>query len=200
MAPNYHNYLQIRRGLHGADRNGMVLYTSHMDPIRVVAASTAANVLEMTRPATQRLLDAGVLGQTLTDGQRTFAYQQAVQDLAAIPIIDVAGLPPALILKVGAPATSEGRRIGWNHLEGDVAKRREPILRWWPVAEDVDLVGHLLVVAVSGVAVDVSRITRVIYDGRAAFEVEEAHDEDAEVWRGHRTKPIPGGLIHRNHL
>lgn len=177
-----------------------MLYIVYMEPIRVVAASTAAELLKMTRPATQRLFDAGVLGRTITDGQRTFVYEQSVKDLAAMPTINVADLPPALILKVSAPATLEGRRVGWNHLEPDIAKRREPILQWWPVAEDVDLGGHLLVVTVSGVVVDVSRITSVTHDGRAAFEVEEAHGEDAEAWRGQRTKPIPGGLTHRNYI
>src|SRR5699024_9255966 len=165
-----------------------------MDSVLLAAASTAADILGLTRPATQRLFDAGVLGQTLTDGQRTFVYQQSVEELAKRPITDVADLPPALVLKVGAPTTSEGRSIGWNHLETDTAQRRAPILRWWPVANDVDLVGHLLVVTISGIVVDVSRITRVIYDGRVAFEVEEAHGADTEAWRGQRTKPIPGGL------
>lgn len=172
--------------------------------INLTAAAAVAPSLAVSRPAAAKLIECGVLGPDYSDGQRHLVQTTKVHDIAARAVVPLHQLPAALVVKPAAPTldTTEDPRewLGWRQ-DAKPEPQRAGVTRWWSVRNAEQLVGELFIVSVSGVVVDVSRISAVASTYRGiSFGVTNppGGDTDAEAWRDIRIPIAGGGLVQRH--
>lgn len=177
--------------------------------IELMAAPAVASYLGIARPSALQIIHTGLAGPIYHDGQREAVESKIIKEIADRPMTDLSQLPPAIIVRVGPPEidTSEDSRrwVGW-HRNAPRKVQRDGISRWWRVRDAKRLAeppGHLFVVTVSGLVVDVARITDASQEGiYSAFELDDPADDDdeAQMWRNVRLRPIGGGPVIRHRI
>jgi hypothetical protein len=177
------------------------------EPVRLVGPPGVMRRLALHRESAIRLMHAGLAGRLYTDGQREMVELTRVEELGARPLKDLAELPPALLLRVGAPEpdTDPENNRGWKGWYQDAPREEQlaGVTRRWPVSHAEVLIGQLLVVSVSGFIVEVGRIesaTQYSSDLTWAFVIRDADDAEAAAWRNIRTRQPGGGGVLRHGL
>jgi hypothetical protein len=176
------------------------------DLVELMGPVAIAARLAIARSSALQLIEAGLAGRRYVEGQRQMVERERVEALARRDPVDLHGLPPALIVRVGPPqpdTTTDPRDwYGWYEL-APKDTRRGGISRWWRVRDADRLIGRLFVVTVSGFVVDVARIAGARSD-RSDWDFQlvdpAASDTDAESWQDVRLKSVGGGAVIRHLL
>lgn len=183
--------------------------TLSLGVVELVGPPQVAKRLDIARSSAFRLMRAGLAGDLYTFVQYEMVERELVERLAENrPMMDLASLPPALIVRVGSPQRDTSKEdprpwYGWHdkYKEDSV---RFGISRWWEIREPHKLAGQLFVVTVSGFTVHVARLGENPRpsDIEPTWELEltepAANDADAAAWRNIRTKTPGGGAVLRH--
>jgi hypothetical protein len=184
--------------------------TLSLGVIELVGPPQVAKRLNIARSSAFRLMRAGLAGDLYTFVQYEMVECELVDLLAdRRPMVDLAGLPPALIVRAGSPQRDISKDprpwYGWHdkYKEDSV---KFGISRWWEIREPHKLAGQLFVVTVSGFTVHVARLGENPRpsDIEPTWELDltepAAAAADADAWRDIRVKTPGGGAILRHGL
>lgn len=177
-------------------------------PLEVISASDAAAQLGLARAQGARLAETGMLGVLhRTPSGSLFADNEIVARLAARKPRIKKELPPALVLRVGAPTheTGQHQQERWSGFHISMPDRQvcESALRWWPVrdAERLSAQGTMIVVSVATFPAWVGRITGVSSTaGRVAFDAIPDSSPAARAYLSSRLDFPRGPLVDRVNL
>ncbi len=163
----------------------------------------AAELLGLTPPSVQRLVDCHMLGVVQQTPSSTLVTRDAVEALAARPFVEPPH-PGALALRLGPPKPIvdrvadagpgyEREHLGWDEADPDTSARRDSWRGWWKIARPHDLVGTLAIATVSGFVVDVALVVAVnVVDGYTVMSLADVEGSGAERFTGRRVRLARG--------